>query len=233
MLNEADRQAQLLAHVHRDEPGILPDALHWGMDGMPQAASTPMTPEMGWSFWNMPSSTDRRASWLPLSVARVHRQRYKELQERRGGRRRPLGCAGRWSGRYRHRHRSTTSSKFPLPMAATPSGSQKREGVRAVPVAGGARIRRRTLEVHLPAAVLLAARRLAIGLLIGGYGLVFTGQGNNPVSIAGSGQLSAELHHNGRSLCLVFRAGERPGRRLGTLNGASDLARATAVITHE
>ena len=148
-----------------------------GMDGMPRRIYT-YDAEMGWSFWNAASTVGAfmvAASAL-VFIANVIRS-YKNGEE---------AGADPWDGRTLEWSIPSPPPEYNFEQIPTAHGRdafwlQKREGVRAVPVAGGAEYDGGH-SIHLPQPSYWPLVS-AIGLLIGGYGLIYS-QGNNWFGLA-------------------------------------------------
>jgi cytochrome c oxidase subunit 1 len=145
-----------------------------GLDGMPRRIYT-YDPDMGWNLWNLVSSIGALLVALSVLVFMINAIRSYKKGEVAG--------ADPWDAR-------TLEWSIPSPppeynFAQIPTvherdafWAQKREGVRAVPVAGGSEEH----DVHLPQPSYWPFV-VSVGLLITGYGLVYLGN-NNPISIA-------------------------------------------------
>ena len=145
-----------------------------GLDGMPRRIVT-YDSDMGWNLWNMVSSIGALLVGLSVLVFMIN----VILSYRRG----EVAGADPWDAR-------TLEWSIPSPppeynFAQIPTvhdrdafWAQKREGVRAVPVAGGSEEH----DVHLPQPSYWPFV-VSAGILIAGYGLIYLGN-NNPIAIA-------------------------------------------------
>ena len=145
-----------------------------GLDGMPRRIVT-YDSNMGWDLWNMVSTIGALLVALSVLVFMINVIRSYKKGEVAG--------ADPWDAR-------TLEWSIPSPppeynFAQIPTvhdrdafWAQKREGVRAVPVAGGSEEH----DVHLPQPSYWPFV-VSAGILIASYGLVFLGD-NNPISIA-------------------------------------------------
>ena len=145
-----------------------------GLDGMPRRIVT-YDSDMGWNLWNMVSSIGALMVGLSVLVFMIN----VILSYRKG----EVAGADPWDAR-------TLEWSIPSPppeynFAQIPTvhdrdafWAQKREGVRAVPVAGGSEEH----DVHLPQPSYWPFV-VSAGILIAGYGLIYLGN-NNPIAIA-------------------------------------------------
>ena len=145
-----------------------------GLDGMPRRIYT-YDSDMGWNLWNLVSSIGALFVALSVLVFMINAIRSYRKGE--------IAGADPWDAR-------TLEWSIPSPppeynFAQIPTvhdrdafWAQKREGVRAVPVAGGSEEH----DIHLPQPSYWPFV-VSVGLLITGYGLIYLGN-NNPIAIA-------------------------------------------------
>ena len=145
-----------------------------GLDGMPRRIYT-YDSDMGWNLWNLVSSIGALLVALSVLVFMINAIRSYKKGEVAG--------ADPWDAR-------TLEWSIPSPppeynFAQIPTvhdrdafWAQKREGVRAVPVAGGSEEH----DIHLPQPSYWPFV-VSVGLLTTGYGLIYLGN-NNPIAIA-------------------------------------------------
>ena len=145
-----------------------------GLDGMPRRIYT-YDSDMGWNLWNLVSSIGALFVALSVLVFMINAIRSYRKGE--------IAGADPWDAR-------TLEWSIPSPppeynFAQIPTvhdrdafWAQKRESVRAVPVAGGSEEH----DIHLPQPSYWPFV-VSVGLLITGYGLIYLGN-NNPIAIA-------------------------------------------------
>ncbi len=139
-----------------------------GLDGMPRRIHT-YDAEMGWNTWNAVSSGGAALIALGVLVFLVNLVRSARQGEEAG--------ADPWDGRTLEWSIPSPPPEYNFAQIPTVHGrdpfwAQKREGVHSVPVAGGSG-EDDEHSIHLPQASywpLLSS----VGLLIGGYGLIYT-----------------------------------------------------------
>ncbi len=146
-----------------------------GLDGMPRRIYT-YDSDMGWNLWNLVSSIG--AAFVAVSVLVFL---YNVVRSYRQG---EVAGADPWDARTLEWSIPSPPPEYNFAQIPTvhdrdPFWAQKREGVRAVPVAGGSEDEH---DIHLPQPSYWPIV-VSIGMLIAGYGLVYLGD-NNPVSIA-------------------------------------------------
>ncbi len=149
-----------------------------GLDGMPRRIYT-YDPEMGWNTWNALSSTGAAFLALGVLVFAVNLVRSARNGEEAG--------ADPWDGRTLEWSIPSPPPEYNFAQIPTvhdrdPFWAQKREGVRAVPVAGGSGGDDEH-SIHLPQPSywpLLSS----VGLLIGAYGLMYATSSLVALSVA-------------------------------------------------
>jgi cytochrome c oxidase subunit 1 len=138
-----------------------------GLDGMPRRIYT-YDPDMGWNMWNMVATVGSFALAFSILVFIVNAVRSARKGELAGG--------DPWDGRTLEWSISSPPPEYNFAQIPTARGIdtfwiQKREGVPAVPVAGGSG-EDDGHGIHLPQPSywpFLAS----LGLFVGGYGLVY------------------------------------------------------------
>ena len=145
-----------------------------GLDGMPRRIVT-YDSDMGWNLWNLVSSLGALLVALSVLVFMINVIRSYRKGEVAG--------ADPWDARTLEWSIPSPPPEYnfaqiPVVHDRDAFWAQKREGVRAVPVAGGSEEH----DVHLPQPSYWPFV-VSVGLLIAGYGLIYLGN-NNPIAIA-------------------------------------------------
>ena len=145
-----------------------------GLDGMPRRIVT-YDSDMGWNLWNLVSSIGALMVALSVLVFMIN----VILSYRKG----EVAGGDPWDARTLEWSIPSPPPEYnfaqiPVVHDRDAFWAQKREGVRAVPVAGGSEEH----DVHLPQPSYWPFV-VSAGILIAGYGLIYLGN-NNPIAIA-------------------------------------------------
>ena len=148
-----------------------------GLDGMPRRIYT-YDSEMGWDLWNAVSSVG--AAMIAVSMLIFIANVVRSLKQGE------VAGADPWDARTLEWSIPSPPPEYnfaqiPTVYGRDPFWAQKREGVRAVPVAGGSGDNGEH-SIHMPQPSYWPIV-VSIGLLVAAYGLVYVGS-NNPIAIA-------------------------------------------------